>query len=112
KTLFDSIIADGVTSNGKKYDLVPYYDDVFRGANENHEESIWAYQAAVGTGSVNNANPEFDLNFPYNTLPGNCCGFFAPSFTFVNSFRTDSNGLPLLDDSYNDAGNRVKNDMN
>ncbi|UZD22411.1 RagB/SusD family nutrient uptake outer membrane protein [Algoriphagus halophytocola] len=112
KALFDDIIANGVTSNGKKYDLVPYYEDVFRGANDNHEESIWAYQSAAGTGSVNNANPEFDLNFPYNTLPGNCCGFFAPSFTFVNSFRTNANGLPLLDDSYNDPGNRVKNDMN
>lgn len=112
KALFDSIIAEGMTSSGRKYDLVPYYDDAFRGANENHEESIWAYQAAVGTGTVNNANPEFDLNFPYNTLPGNCCGFFAPSFTFVNSFRTNSNGLPLLDDSYNDPANRVKNDMN
>ena len=112
KALFDDIIANGMTSNGKKYDLVPYYEDVFRGANDNHEESIWAYQSAAGTGSVNNANPEFDLNFPYNTLPGNCCGFFAPSFTFVNSFRTNANGLPLLDDSYNDPANRVKNDMN
>lgn len=111
KALFDSIINEGMTSNGKKYDLVPYYDDVFRGGNENHEESIWAYQSAAGTGSVNNANPEFDLNFPYNTLPGNCCGFFAPSFTFVNSFRTDANGLPLLDNSFNDPANRVKNDM-
>jgi len=111
KALFDDIIANGVTSNGKKYDLVPYYDDAFRGANDNHEESIWAYQSAAGTGSVNNANPEFDLNFPYNTLPGNCCGFFAPSFSFVNSFRTDANGLPLLDGSFNDPANRVKNDM-
>lgn len=115
KTLFDDVIANGVTSNGLKYDLVPYYDDMFRGKNDNHQESIWAYQAAAGTGSVNNANPEFDLNFPYNTGPsgpGNCCGFFQPSFTFVNSFRTDANGLPLLDGSYNTGANQVKNDMN
>lgn len=111
KALFDSIIAEGKTTNGKKYDLVPYYDDIFRGENENNEETIWAYQAAAGTGSVNNANPEFDLNFPYNTLPGNCCGFFSPSFSLVNSYRTDANGLPLLDGSFNDAGNRVKNDQ-
>ncbi len=113
KALFDDVIANGVTSNGLKYDLVPYYDDMFRGANDNHEESVWAYQAAAGTGSVNNANPEFDLNFPYNTGPagpGNCCGFFQPSFTFVNAFRT-SNGLPLLDKSYNSPANEVKNDM-
>ncbi|MCS5490317.1 RagB/SusD family nutrient uptake outer membrane protein [Algoriphagus limi] len=114
KSMFDDVIANGVTSNGLKYDLVPYYDDMFRGANDNHQESVWAYQAAAGTGSVLNANPEFDLNFPYNTGPagpGNCCGFFQPSFTFVNAFRTDANGLPLLDKSYNDPANRVKSDM-
>jgi hypothetical protein len=87
---------------------------MFRGENDNHQESVWAYQAAAGTGSVANANPEFDLNFPYNTGPsgpGNCCGFFQPSFTFVNSFRTDAAGLPLLDKSFNATANRVKNDQ-
>lgn len=113
KQLFDDIIANGVTSGGAKYDLVPYYEDMFRGENNNHQESIWAYQSAANTGSVNNANPEFDLNFPYNTGPdgpGNCCGFFQPSFSFVNSFRT-ADGLPLLDNSFNDPGNRVANDF-
>lgn len=113
KQVFDDVIANGVTSNNLRYGLVPYYDDMFRGANDNHQESVWAYQSAAGTGTVNNANPEFDLNFPYNTGPdgpGNCCGFFQPSFTFVNSFRT-SNGLPLLDNSFNQPANRVVNDM-
>jgi starch-binding outer membrane protein, SusD/RagB family len=114
KTVFTDVIANGVTSNGLKYGLVPFYGNVFRGANENHQESIWAYQSAANTGSVNNANPEFDLNFPYNTGPngpGNCCGFFQPTFTFVNSFRTDASGLPLLDGSFNQPANRVANDM-
>ncbi|EOZ95204.1 putative outer membrane protein, probably involved in in nutrient binding protein [Indibacter alkaliphilus LW1] len=114
KQLFDDIIANGVTSNGLSYGLVPYYDDMFRGANDNHQESIWAYQSAAGTGSVNNANPEFDLNFPYNTGPngpGNCCGFFQPSFSFVNSFRTNAQGLPLIDNSFNQPANRVANDQ-
>ena len=113
KALFDDVIANGVTSNGLKYGLVPYYDDMFRGRNDNHQESVWAYQSAANTGSVLNANPEFDLNFPYNTGPagpGNCCGFFQPSFSFVNAFRT-RDGLPLLDRSYNTAANEVKNDM-
>jgi hypothetical protein len=114
KMLFTDVITNGVTSNNLKYGLVPYYDDMFRGENDNHQESVWAYQAAAGTGSVANANPEFDLNFPYNTGPsgpGNCCGFFQPSFTFVNSFRTDAAGLPLLDKSFNATANRVKNDQ-
>ena len=113
KALFDDVIANGVTSNGLKYALVPYYDDMFRGKNDNHQESVWAYQSAANTGSVANANPEFDLNFPYNTGPagpGNCCGFFQPSFTFVNAFRT-KDGLPLLDKTYNSAANEVKSDM-
>ncbi|GAB2558737.1 RagB/SusD family nutrient uptake outer membrane protein [Spirosoma areae] len=115
KTLFDLIIASGKTSNGKKYGLVAKYADLFRASNDNNEESIFAIQAAANTGSVNNANPEFDLNYPYNTGPngpGNCCGFNQPSFEYVNSFRTDANGLPLLDNSYNTGANQVKNDMN
>ncbi|WP_304517190.1 RagB/SusD family nutrient uptake outer membrane protein [Cecembia rubra] len=114
KQVFDDVIANGRTSNNLPYGLVPYYDDMFRGANDNHQESVWAYQSAANTGSVNNANPEFDLNFPYNTGPngpGNCCGFFQPSFTFVNAFRTNAQGLPLLDNSFNQPANRVVSDM-
>lgn len=114
KALFDLIIANGKTSNGKKYGLVPNYADLFKASNDNNEESIFATQAAANTGNVNNANPEFDLNFPYNTGPsgpGNCCGFNQPSFEYVNSFRTDATGLPLLNGSYNTAANAVKNDQ-
>ncbi len=114
KALYDLIIANGKTSNGKKYGLVAKYSDIFKASNDNHEESIFAIQAAANTGNVNNANPEFDLNFPYNTGtagPGNCCGFFQPSFELANSFRTTAQGLPLLDGSYNNSGNEVKTDM-
>jgi starch-binding outer membrane protein, SusD/RagB family len=114
KTLFDQIIASGQTTNGKKYALVTKYADVFRASNDNNTESVFAVQAAANTGSVNNANPEFDLNWPYNTGangPGNCCGFFQPSFEMVNSHRTDANGLPLLDGSYNSDKNAVVSDM-
>jgi hypothetical protein len=113
KSLFDEVIANGVTSNGLKYGLVPYYNDMFRGKNDNHQESIWAYQSAANTGSVNNANPDLEMNFPYYTGPsgpGSFYGFFQPSFTFVNAFRT-VNGLPLLDKSYNIGANQVKNDQ-
>lgn len=114
KALFDLIIANGKTSNGKKYGLVPRYADIFKASNDNNEESVFAIQAAANTGSTNNANPEFDLNYPYNTGPngpGNCCGFNQPSFDYVNSFRTNANGLPLLDGTYNAPANAVKSDM-
>ncbi|GGC00454.1 RagB/SusD family nutrient uptake outer membrane protein [Dyadobacter sediminis] len=114
KALYDLIIASGKTTNGKKYGLVARYQDAFKASNDNNEESVFAIQAAANTGSVNNANPDFDLNWPYNTGPngpGNCCGFFAPSFELGNSFRTDATGLPLLDGSYNAAANELKTDM-
>ena len=113
KTLFDAIIANGVTTGGKKYALVASFPDLYRASNDNNSESIFAVQAAANTGSVNNANGEMDLNWPYNTGPdgpGNCCGFFQPSFELGNSYRT-KNGLPLLDGSYNDPANAVKTDM-
>jgi starch-binding outer membrane protein, SusD/RagB family len=114
KAQFDAAIANGVTSNGKKYALEAKYGDIFKASNDNNAESVWAYQAAANTGSVSNANSDSDLNFPYNTGPdgpGNCCGFFQPSFELVNSFRVDANGLPLLDGSYNTGANQVKTDM-
>lgn len=120
KALYDLMInaADGTgkgkTTNGKTWGLVPKYQDVFKASNDNNEESVWAYQAAANTGSVNNANPEFDLNWPYNTGPdgpGNCCSFFQPTFELGNSFRTDAGGLPLLDGSYNTGANQLKTDM-
>lgn len=114
KVLYDLIIANGQTTNGKKYALVPRFQDAFKASNDNNSESVFAIQAAANTGSVNNANPEFDLNWPYNTGPngpGNCCSFFAPSFELGNSFRTDATGLPLLDGTYNSAANELKTDM-
>lgn len=113
KAIFDLVIANGKTSSGKKYGLVAKYADMFNAANDNHEESVFADQAAANTGSTLNANSDFVLNFPYNTGsngPGNCCGFFQPSFDLANSFRT-SGGLPLLDNTYNQPANEVKNDQ-
>ncbi len=127
KDLYDLIIppayggtGSGQTSNEKPYGLVPKYADAFKASNDNSEESVWAYQAAANTGHVNNANPEFDLNWPYNTGsdgPGNCCSFFQPTFEMGNSFLTSA-GLPLTDDgagaydpAYNLSANEIKTDM-
>ena len=111
KALFDLIIANGKTAGGKKYALLPKYSDLYRVANDNNAESVFAVQATVKSGNGNNANADLQLNFIQGVDPGTCCGFFQPSFEFVNSFRTDAKGLPLLDGSYNSAANAVKNDM-
>lgn len=114
KVLFDLIIANGKTANGKKYGLVANFADIFNAEKDNNEESVFAIQAAANTGSADNANPDLVLNFPYNTGsngPAGCCGFFAPSFELANSFRTNANGLPLLDGSYNTGANPLKTDQ-
>lgn len=111
ETLFDNIIANGKTSNGKKYGLVAHYGDLFRISGDNSEESVFAIQAASGTGTINNANPDFVLNFPYNGGPAGCCGFNQPSFELANSFRTVA-GLPILDGTQNSPANELKTDQN
>jgi starch-binding outer membrane protein, SusD/RagB family len=113
KAVFDQVIANGQTTNGKKYALVPNFGQIFNAENDNHEEAVWAVQSSNNTGSVNNANWFDDLNYPYNTGtdgPGNCCGFNQPTFTLVNQFRT-KDGLPLLDGSFNSGTNVVINDF-
>lgn len=111
KALFDLIIANGKTTGGKKYALLPKYSDVYRVANDNNSESVFAVQATVKSGNGNNANADLQLNFIQGVDPGTCCGFFQPSFEYVNAHRTDDKGLPILDGSYNDPAKAVKNDM-
>ncbi len=114
KAMFDDVIANGVTSDGQKYALLDDYEQIFNAENDNHAESVMDVESANNTGSVNNANYFDDLNYPYNTGPdgpGNCCGFFQPSIELANSFRTNANGLPLLDGSYNDPANAVDNNF-
>lgn len=114
KAQFDAAIANGKTSKGDKYGLMANYADIFNAVYDNNKESVFAIQAAANSGSTNNANPDFVLNFPYNTGadgPGSCCGFFQPSFELGNSFRTDANGLPLLDGSYNVGANQLVTDQ-
>ena len=110
-TILETVIANGKTTNGKKYGLTPKFYDAFSTDTENNEEHIFSVQAAVGTGTVQNAQPELVLNFTYTSPAVGCCGFFQPSFDAVNSFRTTAAGLPLLDGSYNSAANAIKNDQ-
>ncbi len=112
RALFTTIINEGVTSNGLTYQLLDDYAQIYNAENDNHAESVFDVESANNTGSTANANYFDDLNYPYNTGPdgpGNCCGFFQPSFELANSFRT-SGGLPLLDGSYNDPANELAND--
>ncbi len=116
KTLLTTIIASGRTSAGVKYGLLPHFADNFNPAKQHDDalktnsESVFAAQMSVNDGSgAGNANAGDVLNFPYGGGPGTCCGFFQPSFSLVNAYKVDANGLPFLDDSYNKSN--LKNDQ-
>ena len=113
QSLLRDVVENGQTANGQAYGLLDNYAQAFNAEFDNSKESVFAVQAAANSGTTNNANPDFVLNFPHNTGstgPGNCCGFFQPTFDLANSFRT-SDGLPLLDGSYNDEDNRLDTDQ-
>lgn len=103
KTELEWVIANGTAPDGSAIGLEPLYGAIFDAENRNGVEAIYTVQYSVndGSGGWNGGWGEV-LNFPYKGggSPGGCCGFFQPSHDLVNSFKT-SNGLPLLDNSYN-----------
>jgi hypothetical protein len=109
--LFTTVINSGKTANGIAYDLNPQFEHNYMPAYENdNPEAVFVIEMAanIGNGSIANSNQGDALNFPYGgSSPFPCCGFFQPSFDLVNSFRTNPDGLPYLDD-YNNYP--VKND--
>ena len=103
----------GTKPNGQPIGLAPTYGEVFDIANRNGIETVYTVQYSVndGSGGWNGGWGEV-LNFPYKGnggSPGGCCGFYQATQEFVNSFRTTNDGLPLLDNSYNQQP--VKNDQ-
>jgi starch-binding outer membrane protein, SusD/RagB family len=102
-TLLKDIDANGKTSNGTKYALKDHFYSNFNPAQKNNSEQIFAAQTSVQDGSSvawggdPNGNYGDILNFPYNGGPGGCCGFYNPSQDLANAYKTDANGLPLLD---------------
>lgn len=107
--IFTSIITSGKNSAGVAYALLPKFRDLFDANNDNNAETVFSLQASVNDGSgAANANDDLVLNYPYG---GNsvvtCCGFNQPSMDLSNSYRLGSNGLPLLDGSYNTPANAL-----
>ena len=111
RDLLQDVVDNGTTSDGKKYELNPSFATLFRLEGENSAESVFAFQATGAALNTNNANTEYAMAFPYNTLPGSCCGFFQPSFELASSYRVNAQGLPLLDNSFRLPANEVKSDI-
>jgi starch-binding outer membrane protein, SusD/RagB family len=85
--------ADKVTGN-----LEADFGNNFLDGYDNGAESIWAVQFSINDGT-NTGRVSFvtGLNSPHGTPLYGCCGFHLASQNMVNAFRTDANGLPLLD---------------
>lgn len=96
KALYDVILVSGKNSKGDLYDLAPQYHDNFKVTSENNKETVFSIQASYGDGSNTNGNYDNALNYPHSSsTPGaGCCGFFQPSQSMLNSFKTTAAGLP------------------
>lgn len=115
KPLLDELISSGMTSDGVKYDLINYASNFNPAQNHKGDaEAVFSVQMSVNDGSgnaqannqgVSNGNYGDLLNFPYNAGPGACCGFFNPSQSLANAYKTNATGLPFLDESYNTGSN-------
>lgn len=109
KALFDQVIASGETSAGVAYGLQSVYQQNFNPepSAKNTLESVFAAQMSVndGSASAGGSGKAYGdaLNFPYGAGPGACCGFDNPSQDLANAYKTDANGLPYLDGSWQNA---------
>ncbi len=95
-------------------EVISYADDVTAGLEadfgnnfldgfDNGPESIWAAQFSINDGTkVSRVSFVTGLNSPHGSALYGCCGFHLASQNMVNAFKTDANGLPLLD-TFNDA---------
>jgi starch-binding outer membrane protein, SusD/RagB family len=91
KPLFDAIVTS------KQYDLMPKYHDNFRAETNNNKESILEVEFSINDGTPinNNGNRGATLNYAYGGGVTTCCGFFQPTQSLVNAFKTDATtGLP------------------
>jgi len=101
KVLLDQIVNSG------KFKLTPKFYSNFDVATRNNEESVFEVQYAVSSATGDASDQGMGLAHPYAS-PWGCCGFYQPSQNLANAYRTDANGLPLLD-TFNDVD--VKNDQ-
>lgn len=97
KPLLDDIIKSG------RYILWPNFYDNWNTANEGKTtgtEAIFQIQNSMNdAGGTQNGKTFYLLGIAQIQ---SCCGFFQPSQDLVNSFKTGSNGLPMLD-TYSDV---------
>ena len=94
----------GYVIDSGRYQLYKNFLDMSKIEFNNQYESVMAIQFSTAN---NNANINWCnlLNTTYSAgnLFGNGDDFFLASQNLVNAFRTDDNGLPVLDGTFNDV---------
>ncbi|WP_276165468.1 RagB/SusD family nutrient uptake outer membrane protein [Zobellia alginiliquefaciens] len=89
-------------SNEVTASLESDYGNNFLDGFDNGSESIWAAQFSINDGTkVSRVSFVTGLNSPHGSALYGCCGFHLASQNMVNAFKTDADGLPLLD-TFND----------
>lgn len=98
KPILKEVLENGITNKGESYALEDDLDNNFNALTENGKESVFAIQ--YSNAAQNMGNAAFCLNYPHNSGPGGCCGFYQPSYELVNSFQVNADGLPYLNGEY------------
>ena len=103
-----AVVAAADKALNSTFHLEPDFANNFLpGTFENGPESMFAIQFSQDDGTLyGRLNYGDALSVPQGL---GCCDFHKPSQNFVNAFRTDDNGVPLLD-NFNDKDLNVAND--
>ena len=115
KALLDTIITNGKNSQGVPYALTTCYHDNFDAGTENNSESVLQIEFSVDQASIpiNSNVGETGVSPVFYQASDVYYGYWKqPSFNCVNAFKTDVDGLPMMDASGNDTSNvtNMKND--
>ena len=98
--LLDTIMTQGKNAAGVQYDLVDCFHDNFDASTENNKESVFQIQFSVDDNSYGYNSNLGETGAVPNLYygPDPYYGYWKrPSFNLVNAFKTDANGLPMLD---------------
>lgn len=81
-----------------EYALHDDYAKNFLWEFESGVESVWAIMRSINDGS-NQGRGNFSTGLTSSLGPGyGCCSFNQPSQNLTNAYKTDANGLPMLND--------------
>ncbi|MDE6465022.1 MAG: RagB/SusD family nutrient uptake outer membrane protein, partial [Muribaculaceae bacterium] len=92
----------GYVIDSQQYELYPNFLDMSKPEYNNMYESVMAVQfSSANSPDQYNFNNCLNCTWSDGNLYGNGDDFYLASQNLVNSFRTDDQGLPFLDGSFN-----------